>query len=410
VLLEVARELSVSLAAHVRASPAALDVMIAGAPRRWIEVVDTLALAVATDDEAAVRTRLATHPLVVSLNERGAGVAIARLASGVLCELHTAPPARFGAAAIRATGSEAHVASLGVDLDTVAGADEAAVYAAIGLPWIPPEVRDGTDELAAARAGDDFADLIALEDLTTVVHCHTVYSDGKHTVAEMARAAAKRGLAAITITDHSPTAHYAGGLTIERLHEQWAEIEEVQRTAEVQILRGTESDIRKDGTLDYPDDVLAEMDIVIASIHNRYKLDEDGMTARIVRAMREPLFKIWGHALGRLVLSRPPIDVRFDEILDAICDSPAAIEINGDPKRLDLEPSRARRARDRGVRFVLGADAHSTRQIEYLENAVGIARRARIRKADVLNALPPDEFAKAVRPAAKRARRARRAA
>jgi DNA polymerase (family 10) len=410
VLLEVARELSVSLAAHVRASPAAVEVLIAGAPRRWIEVVDTLALAVATDDEAAVRARLGSHPLVVSLNERGPGLAVARLASGVLCELHTAPPARFGAAAIRATGSEAHVAALGLDLETATGADEAAVYAAIGLPWIPPEVRDGTDEIAAARAGDDFADLIALEDLTTVVHCHTVYSDGKNTVAEMARAAAKRGLAAITITDHSPTAHYAGGLTIERLHQQWAEIDEVQKKADVEILRGTESDIRKDGTLDYPDDVLAEMDIVIASIHNRYKLDEDGMTARIVRAMREPIFKIWGHALGRLVMSRPPIDVRFDEILDAICDSPAAIEINGDPKRLDLEPSRARRARDRGVRFVLGADAHSTRQLEYLENAVGIARRARIRRQDVLNALPPDEFAKAVRPAAKRARRARRAA
>jgi len=413
VLLEVARELGTSLAAHLRASPAVREVLIAGPARRWIEVIDLLSLAVATDDEAAVRDRLAGHPLVVSIHEAGPGRAIARLASGVLCELHTAPPARFGAAAVRATGGDAHLAALrerGLDLDTVRAADEAAVYAAIGLPWIPPEVRDGTDELAAAAAGDDFADLIALTDLTTVVHCHTVYSDGKHTVAEMARAAADRGLAAITITDHSPTAHYAGGLTIERLHEQWAEIAAVQRDAGVRLLRGTESDIRKDGTLDYPDDVLAELDIVIASIHNRYKLDEDGMTARVVRAMRQPIFKIWGHALGRLVLSRPPIDVRFDEILDAICESPAAIEINGDPRRLDLEPERARRARDRGVRFVLGADAHSTRQIDYLENAVGIARRARIRRADVLNALPPDEFAEAVRPVARRGRRAPRAA
>lgn len=399
IILELARELSESLAAHVRGARAAQEVLIAGAARRWIEVIDTLALAVATTDEAAVRDRLRSHPLVVSLTAAGDGLAIARLASGVVCELHTAPPERFGGAAIRATGSAAHVDELRArGLDGIAGADEAAVYRALGLPLLPPEVRDGTDEIAAALAGDDFADLITAADITVASHCHTVFSDGKHSIVEMAREAAARGFAAITITDHSPTAHYAGGVTLDRLPAQWAEIAAAEREVGVRVLRGTESDILKDGRLDYPDEVLAKMDVVIASIHNRYRLDEDGMTKRIVAAMRLPIFKIWGHAFGRLILSRPPVEARFEEILDAIAASPAAIEINGDPRRLDLDPARARRARERGVKFVLGTDAHARRQLEYLHNAVGIARRARIRKADVLNARPLDEFLRAVRP------------
>jgi DNA polymerase (family 10) len=261
-------------------------------------------------------------------------------------------------------------------------------------------VRDGTDELAAAGAGDDFADLVALSDVAGSVHCHTVYSDGKNTVEEMARAAEALGHSYITITDHSASAHYAGGLDAARLAEQWAEIADVERRVGIRILRGTESDIRSDGALDYPDDLLAGMDVVIASVHQRFRLDEDGMTRRLVAAMRQPVFKIWGHALGRLLLHREPIAVRFDEVLDAIADSPAAIEINGDPRRLDLDPERARRALARGARFVLSSDAHSTAALANVEYAVAMARRARLRRTDVLNALPADEFSRAVRPRA----------
>jgi DNA polymerase (family 10) len=358
-------------------------------------MVDRVAIAVATTAPSAARARLGAHPLVVSITDDGPDLAIARLASGLLCELHLAPPARFGAALIRATGSPGHVDALGPLPD---GAEEAEVYAALGLPWLPPEVRDGTDELAAARAGDDFADLIAVADVRGAVHCHTVYSDGKNTVEEMVRAAEARGLGFITITDHPQTASYAGGLTEDRMREQWAEIAEVQKKVGIRILRGTESDILRDGALDYPDLLLRELDVVIASIHNRYKLDEDGMTRRVVAAMRRPVFKIWGHALGRMMPSRPPIEVRFDEILDAVAEGPAAIEINGDPHRLDLDPERARRARARGIRFVISTDAHSTRQLDYVEAACGIARRARIRRSEVLNTLSPEEFARAVKP------------
>ena len=402
VILAEARAVSESLAGYARGTSAVIDAVAAGSARRFMEVNQRLAIAVATREPDAVIGHMGRHPLVLSIERRG-GAAVARLASGAVCEIHLSPPEGFGLALLRATGSPAHVAAIearaaagGARLDELP--DEAAVYRAVGLPFLPPEVRDGSDEIAAAEAGDDFTDLIQLADLRGAVHCHTVYSDGKNTVEQMARAAQALGLEYITITDHSPTAHYAGGLSVERLHEQWAEIAEVQRRVDVRILRGTESDIRAGGELDYPDEVLGQMDIAIASIHSRYRQDEDAMTRRLVTAMRHPVFKIWGHALGRLVMSRDPIPVRFDEVLDAICQGPAAIEINGDPKRLDLDPERARRALARGVRFVLSCDAHSTEQLRYLELAVAMARRARIRRHHVMNTLPVAEFARAVRP------------
>ena len=403
-ILAEARALSETLAGYARGASAAVDAVAAGSARRFIEVNERLAIAVATLDPAAILEHMGRHPLVLSIERPAADApALARLASGALCEIHFAAPQAFGLTLLRATGSPAHVAAIerraaagGARLDELP--DEEAVYRAVGLPFLPPEVRDGSDEIAAAESGDDFADLIQLADLRGAVHCHTVYSDGKHTVEQMARAAQALGLEYITITDHSPTAHYAGGLSVERLHQQWAEIAEVQSRVDIRILRGTESDIRAGGELDYPNDVLGQMDIAIASIHSRYRQDEDAMTRRLVTAMRQPLFKIWGHALGRLVMSRDPIPVRFDEVLDAICEGPAAIEINGDPKRLDLDPERARRALGRGVRFVLSCDAHSTEQLRYLELAVAMARRARIRRHHVMNTLPVDEFARAVRP------------
>jgi DNA polymerase (family 10) len=261
-------------------------------------------------------------------------------------------------------------------------------------------VRDGSDEVAAALAGDDFADLITLDDLTTAFHCHTTYSDGKGTIAEMAHAAAELGFRGITITDHSAAASYAGGLDGTQLRAQRAEIEALV-DPEVRILRGTEADILADGEIDVPPELIGELDVIIASVHQRYKLDEDGTTNRLVTAMRQPYFKIWGHALGRLVLRREPIAVRLDEVLDAVAESPAAIEINGDPYRLDLDPVNARKAAARGIKFVLSSDAHSIAGLRAVRFAVAMARRARIRKADVLNTRPAAELAELVRPRAR---------
>jgi DNA polymerase (family X) len=388
-----AEEQARSLALHLAGEPAAQRVEIAGAVRRWIEAIDCLVLAVSTDHPAAIAARLAAYPLVTSVDE---GHPIrARLADGMPCEVHCGVPARFGWTWIEATGSREHVAGLAArgDVTRIEAPDEAAIYAALGLPFVPPELRDGTDELS----GEDFDDLITFEDITTAFHCHTTYSDGKDSIEAMARAAGALGMRAITITDHSAAALYAGGIDAAGLRRQAEEIAALPDLG-VRVLRGTEADILVDGAIDVPAELLDQLDVVIASVHQRFKLDEDGMTRRVVTAMRQPFFKVWGHALGRLVLRREPIAVRIDEVLDAIAESPAAIEINGDPHRLDLDPHNARRAAARGIPFVLSSDAHSTRGLEAVRSAVAMARRARIRKRQVLNALPPEELAARVRP------------
>ena len=326
------------------------------------------------------------------------------LADGLPMHVYLAAPAQLGWAHVAATGSDAHVAQLrdrardrGIAIDTLAAADEHAVYAALGLPWLPPEVRDGTDELAAADAGETFTDLVEQRDITTAFHCHTTYSDGRATIAEMVAAAAELGFAAITITDHSAAASYAGGLDLAGLRRQRAEIAALARPP-ARVLHGTEADILEDGTIDVPREIVGDLDVIIASVHQRYKLDEARTTARVIAAMRAPFFKIWGHALGRLILRRAPVAIRLPDVLDAIAESPAAIELNGDPHRLDLEPTSARLAAARGIKFVLSSDAHSTRGLGAVRYAVAMARRARLRKRDILNTLPLDELAAAVRP------------
>jgi DNA polymerase (family 10) len=408
VLLLDAESHASSLAYHLRGDPAVTAVEICGPVRRSSEIIDHLAYAVVSDHRDAVIDRLRAFALVTSI-DRGDERApvIGYLAGGLRAEIHIAQRTKLGWAQIVATGSREHVALLearaaarGMSLQILEAADEAHVYGALGMPWIPPELRDGTDEVTAALAGDRFTDLITLDDITTAFHCHTTYSDGKGTVAEMAHAAAELGFRAITITDHSAAATYASGLDATQLRAQHAEIEGLV-DPEVRVLHGTEADILADGAIDVPPELIGELDVIIASVHQRHHLDQDAMTRRLIAAMRQPYFKIWGHALGRLVLRRDPIDVRLDEVLDAVAESPAAIEINGDPYRLDLDPVNARKAARRGIKFVLSCDAHSTRSLGAVRWAVAMARRARIRKRDVLNALPPDELAAAIRPRAR---------
>jgi DNA polymerase (family 10) len=215
----------------------------------------------------------------------------------------------------------------------------------------------------------------------------------------MAKAADRLGMAYLTITDHSPSAHYAGGLDVDRLRRQWDEIARVQETVSGRLLRGTESDILADGGLDYPDAVLESLDVIIASIHQRHRMDADQMTRRLVRAMEHPCFKLWGHALGRLLLSRPPVECRVEEVLDAAAAGRAAVEINGDPRRLDLPPRWLRAARERGVRFVVSTDAHSVAELENVRYGVAMARRGWVRREEVLNTRDAAEFARAVAPA-----------
>ncbi len=383
--------------AQLRRSPAATRVELAGDLRRRLELVEALDVVIASTDAASVMTAAAGLPGATG-TERGRVVR-----PGLLdVTVHTASPERFAATLITATGSAAHVDVLrararerGLVLDEIAGETEADVYARLGLPDIPPELRDDVEVIRSTAPLDD---LVRVGDLRGAVHCHTDWSDGKDSVEAMARAADALGLRYLTITDHSASAGYAGGLDVERLRRQADEIAAVQERVRVRLLRGTESDILRDGALDFPDDVLARLDVVIASIHARHALDAAEMTARLVRAMRHPVFKIWGHALGRYVRSRPPIAVDLDAVLDAAAASRVAIEVNGDPHRLDLAPDGIRKARARGLRFVVSSDAHSVRALGNARYGVDMARRGGLRAADVLNTLEPDAFAAAVRP------------
>src|SRR3981081_1334164 len=272
------------------------------------------------------------------------------------------------------------------------------MYKKLGMQFVPPELREDQGEIEAALKHDLPEDLITTEDIRGMVHCHTKYSDGKHSVEEMVYAAESMGMKYITITDHSPTAFYANGVKIDRLQRQWEEIDRVQEQTKVKILKGTESDITQDGSLDYPDWILEQFDVIVASIHARYKMNEDQMTQRIVKAMREPVFKIWGHALGRLIEKRPPFDCRVEEILDVIVESRAALEIKRYVARLGIEPRWVREARKRKIKFVISGDAHSAGAQNNVTLGVARARHGWVRRGEVLNALGVKAFQKAVRP------------
>jgi DNA polymerase (family 10) len=230
------------------------------------------------------------------------------------------------------------------------------------------------------------------------VHTHTTWSDGKHSIEEMARAAAALGRQYIVISDHSQSAHYAGGLTPERLARQWDEIAAVQeKVRQIRILRGSEVDILEDGRLDLPDEVLEKLDVVICSVHQRFNLDEAGQTKRLTAALQHPKFQVWGHPTGRLLGDRPPIPARWEELFDLAAERGVAIECNGTPRRLDFSAELLLEARKRGCKVCLSVDAHSTRELDHLPWAVGTARRGWTERARVVNARGTDEFLKSLR-------------
>jgi len=414
-LLHEALPASEALRTWLAASPHALRVDVAGEARRRGETVDQIQLAVASRDGEAVVEHFLAMPQVAAVVEREGGRAHVRLADGVHAHVEAVPPPEHVPTLVRLTGSSAHYEKLQARAEAkglvlseraltprrghaVALPDEAALYRRLGLQYVPPELREDEGEVEAAAAGALPEDLVEESDVRGLVHCHTYYSDGKHSVEEMARGAEALEMEYITITDHSPTAHYAGGLDEDRLKRQWDDIALAQEKVKVRLLRGTESDILADGALDYPDRIIEQLDVVVASIHNRYKMGEDEMTRRLVRAMRLPVFKIWGHALGRYVRSRPPIACRVEEVLDAAAASKAAIEVNGDPHRLDMEPRWLRKARERGLRFVISTDAHSVRALQNFRYGVAMARRGWVRRGEVLNTLASDAFRHAVKP------------
>jgi len=409
ILLLHARRLADRIVEYMQPVRGLIAIEPAGSVRRWKETVGTVRLVAASKQPATLIDHFRHYPLIIKIEVAGKTTCAARLPDGVKVELTAVKPAEFGSTLFQVTGSSAHLRRLteiaegGSSRTVRKGAstsikNEPDIYHALGMQFVPPELREDTGEIEAALKKKLPTDLITIEDLQGMIHCHTTYSDGRNSVMEMAHAAEALGMKYLTITDHSPTASYAGGLTIDRLKRQWDEIDATQEQVKIKLLKGTESDITAKGALDYPDRILEKFDVIVASIHARYKMDEDQMTKRIVSAMRQPVFKIWGHALGRLIQRRPPFACRVEEILDVIAESRAAIEINGDPHRLDMEPRWLREARKRKIKFVISTDAHSTKDMLNLKFGVGIARRGWVRRGEVLNTLSVTAFQKAVRP------------
>ena len=391
-----------------------LNAEAAGATRRWKETVPQIVIVASAKNPPAVIEHFLRFPLVIRTASKTKEYCSVVLSEGYNATLFAVKREEFAITLWRATGSEAHLNKLQPiaakkKLNILASngnprgslprfRSESDIYKRLGLQYVPPELREDEGEIEAALKGKLPEDLITTADIQGMVHCHTMYSDGKHSVEQMVGTAEALGMKYITITDHSPTAFYAGGVKIDRLQQQWEEIERVQEQTKVRILKGTESDILQDGSLDYPDWILEQFDVIVASIHSRYKMNSEQMTKRVVTAMRQPVFKIWGHALGRLIQRRPPFECDVERILDVIAESRAAVEINGDPYRLDMEPRWVREARKRKIKFVISVDAHSMNALHNVKYGVGIARRGWVRKGEVLNTLGAKAFQKAVRP------------
>jgi DNA polymerase (family 10) len=379
-------------------------VEVAGAIRRTAEVVRDIDLVAGCSGEPAQLARgLIKVPGVENVEPGSQESLMLRLISGIRAQLHCVPDASFPVAHWRVTGSEEHVAAVldrlrarGFDVQNdrlidpkgriVRDADEEAIYRNAGLAVIPVELRENRGEIEAAESGS-LPDLIELEDLRGVLHCHSEYSDGSRTIAEMAEAARERGWSYLGISDHSQAASYAGGLTRDAVLKQHDEIDALnERLNGVRVLKGIEADILADGTVDFAaDDLLDRFDFVIGSIHSRFGMGETEMTERILKAMSDPRLTIVGHPTGRLLLRREPFAVDMDAMIDMAAEQGIALELNCDPNRLDLDWRWVQVARQRGVTIEIGPDAHSPAELGFVDFGMQIARKGWLEKADVLN-------------------------
>jgi len=388
------------------------EVSISGAMRRLCETVPEIELLAATDDPEA--TLEAFSRLALFREE------VQRSPSGILCltrerypvRLHAVPPSGWAWALQRTTGSAAHnaqlderagalgravpeAAAVGVaaaPADARDLADETAVYARLGLPLIPAELREGRGEIAAALTGR-LPRLIEPGDLRGDLHTHSTWSDGHDSIETMARTARSLGREYIAVSDHSQSLGVARGLTLERLAEQQAEIAAVEAALPgLRLLRSVELDIRSDGSLDYPDEVLARFDFVTASIHSGFGQSAERLTERVVAALRSRHVDAIGHPTGRILGRRDPLEIDLEAVLRVAAETGTAMEINAWPNRLDLNEDAARRAKELGVKLVINTDAHAAAQLDYLHYGAEIARRAWIEPGDVLNTLPLEDL------------------
>jgi DNA polymerase (family 10) len=403
--LAVAAQYAEPLAAYLRKTRGVGEVVVCGSFRRMKETVGDLDVLVTSDAPDAVMARFAKYPEVKEIRVSGPTRASALLVSGLQVDVRVVPAESFGAALYYFTGSKEHniavrriaqakglkINEYGVFKETkrrerrVAGESEASVFAAVGLPFIPPELREDTGEIEAARRGE-LPTLLELADLRGDLHAHTKATDGKNSLREMALAARSLGLQYLAITEHSRRVAMAHGLDPQRLARQIDEIDRLnQELTGITLLKGIEVDILEDGSLDLPESILAKLDLVVGAVHSRFNLPRARQTERILAAMDSPYFSILAHPSGRLIDSREPYDIDMLKIVRKAKMRGVALELNAHPDRLDLTDTQCRMAKEEGVLVAVSSDAHTTFDLENLRFGVGQARRGWLEKGDVLN-------------------------
>ncbi|MBM3219224.1 MAG: DNA polymerase/3'-5' exonuclease PolX [Candidatus Rokubacteria bacterium] len=400
--LHVARAIAGQVVDVLRAHGGIDDIQIAGSLRRGRETVKDIDILVTSREPMRVMHTFTHLPSTAEVLGHGPTRATILHQEGLHVDLRVVEPEAFGAALQYFTGSKDHnvrvreiavrkglrLSEYGVfDEATgarIAGATEDDVYAAVGLPWIPPELRENGGEIEAARAGALPA-LVTTADMRGDLHAHTDWSDGRHPLDTLIAAAEARGYEYIIVSDHSQSTAIANGLTVERLRAQRTLIRQIQPRFKIRILAGSECDILADGRMDFPDEELAGLDVVLAAVHSRFKQERAAMTSRIVRALEHPHVDILVHPTGRRIGTREPYDVDLDAVFAAAKRHGKAVEINSSPERLDLPDAHARRAAEHGIPIAITTDTHGLPELDHIELGVTVARRAWIGPAQVLN-------------------------
>ena len=386
----------------------------AGSLRRWEETIGDIDLIGTAPDPEAVGDALVALPMVKDVLVHGPKKTSVVVESGMQIDLRIGEPGTFGALLQYFTGSQQHNIRLrdyanrkGLSLNeygiinTETGkveefADEEGFYARLGLPWMPPELRTGVYELDAGLA-DSLPRLIQATDLKGDLHLHSEWSDGNDPIELMIEATEAQGYEYMALTDHSASLGVANGLTNERLESQISLLRSMQKNYDITILCGSECDIRANGDMDYPDEILAQLDWVVASVHSAMGQDQATMTARIIKAMEHPSVSIIGHLTTRLLGQREPVEFDLEAVLQAARNTGTALEINASPERLDLKDTHAYRARELGVPLVINTDSHHHTHLDKRRFGVAVARRAWCRPEDILNTMSREEFLEVIR-------------